>query len=97
MWFANDFAIVPQEATAGALMVVGLLMLAAVGSQIPWGDLSNGLPAIFTLMLMPLTWSITNGIGAGLIVYVVLNPRRTSLLLWIVAAVFGVYFAVGFR
>jgi adenine/guanine/hypoxanthine permease len=95
MWLANVFAIVPQEATAGALMVVGLLMLAAVGSKIPWQEFAVGLPALLTLMLMPLTWSITNGIGAGVVGYTLLNPRRAGILLWIVALVFAIYFAVG--
>ncbi len=97
MWLASLFAIVPQEATAGALMIVGLLMLAAVGSEIPWKRFSVGLPAVFTVMLMPLTWSITNGIGAGLILYTLLNPRQAGAALWIVSAVFALYFAVGAR
>jgi AGZA family xanthine/uracil permease-like MFS transporter len=95
MWLANIIAIVPQEATAGALMVVGLLMLAAVGSEIPWKDFSLGLPALFTVLLMPLTWSITNGIGAGVILYALLNARRAGPVLWIAAAAFLVYFARG--
>jgi AGZA family xanthine/uracil permease-like MFS transporter len=95
MWLGNLFAIVPQEATAGALMIVGLLMLAATAAEIPWKDLSVGLPALFALMLMPLTWSITNGIGAGVILYTLLHVRSAALPLWIVSAVFVVYFAIG--
>jgi AGZA family xanthine/uracil permease-like MFS transporter len=95
MWLANLFAIVPQEATAGALMIVGLLMLAAVGSEIPWREFSLGLPALFTVMLMPLTWSITNGIGAGLILYTLLHARTAGPILWLVSAAFAVYFALG--
>src|SRR6185503_17714876 len=92
MVFASLFAIVPQEATAGALMVVGVLMLAAVGNEIPWRDFSVALPALFTVMLMPLTWSITNGIAAGVVLYVVLNARRANAVLWVLAAAFAVYF-----
>ena len=95
MWLANVFAIVPPEATAGALMVVGLLMLAAVGNEIPWKDFSLGLPALFAVMLMPLTWSITNGIGAGLILYTILNAGRAGTVLWIASAAFLIYFALG--
>ena len=87
--------IVPQEATAGALMVVGLLMLAAVGNQIPWKEFTVGLPAVFALMVMPLTWSITNGVGAGVILYALLNPKRAGALVWIVAVIFAIYFALG--
>lgn len=97
MVFANLFAIVPQEATAGALMVVGVLMLAAVGSEIPWRDFSLALPALFTLMLMPLTWSITNGIAGGVLLYTLLNWRRAGVVLWILSILFVLYIALGTR
>jgi AGZA family xanthine/uracil permease-like MFS transporter len=97
MWLANLVAIIPPEATAGALMLVGLLMLGAVGRDIPWGELRQGIPALFTLMLMPLTWSISNGIGAGVILYTLLQPRQAGPLLWLVSAAFVLYFALGLR
>jgi AGZA family xanthine/uracil permease-like MFS transporter len=97
MWLANVFAIVPPEATAGALMVVGLLMLAAVGSEIPWKSFSLGLPALFAVMLMPLTWSITNGIGAGVILYTLLHARTAGPVLWVATAAFALYFGVGMK
>jgi AGZA family xanthine/uracil permease-like MFS transporter len=95
MVFANVFAIVPQEATAGALMVVGVLMLAAVGSEIPWRDFSLALPALFTLMLMPLTWSITNGIAGGVVLYTLLNWRRAGVVLWVLSVAFVLYVVLG--
>jgi AGZA family xanthine/uracil permease-like MFS transporter len=95
MWFGNLFAVVPPEATAGALMIVGLLMIAVTADQIPWRDLAIGLPALFTLMLMPLTWSITNGIGAGVILYTLLHIRTATLPLWIVSLAFVVYVLIG--
>jgi AGZA family xanthine/uracil permease-like MFS transporter len=95
MWLGNVFAIVPPEATAGALMIVGLLMMAATAAEIPWKDLSVGLPALFALMLMPLTWSITNGIGAGVILYTLLHARTAALPLWIVSVAFLFYFVIG--
>jgi adenine/guanine/hypoxanthine permease len=95
MWLANIFAIVPPEATAGALMVVGLLMLAAVGSEIPWKDFSLGLPAVFTVMLMPLTWSITNGIAAGVILYTLLHARKAGPVLWVLSVAFALYLVLG--
>jgi adenine/guanine/hypoxanthine permease len=76
-------------------MVVGVLMLAAVGTEIPWRDFSVAVPALFTLMLMPLTWSITNGIAAGVVLYVLLHGRRANLLMWVLAAVFVLYLAFG--
>jgi AGZA family xanthine/uracil permease-like MFS transporter len=95
MVFANVFAIVPQEATAGALMVVGVLMLAAVGSEIPWRDFSLALPALFTLMLMPLTWSITNGIAGGVVLYTLLNWRHAGVVLWVLSVAFVLYVVLG--
>ncbi len=95
MWLGNLFAIVPPEATAGALMIVGLLMIAATAAEIPWKSLDVGVPAIFTLMLMPLTWSITNGIGAGVILYTILHARSATIPLWICSIAFVVYFVVG--
>lgn len=97
MVFANVVALVPQEATAGALMVVGVLMLAAVGSEIPWRDFSAAAPALFTMMVMPLTWSITNGIGAGVILYSVLQGRKAGGVMWGLAVAFAVYFVLGTR
>jgi AGZA family xanthine/uracil permease-like MFS transporter len=97
MWFGNVFAIVPPEATAGALMIVGLLMMAATAGEIPWKDMSVGLPALFALMLMPLTWSITNGIGAAVILYTLLHARTATIPLWVVSAAFVVYFVIGTR
>ncbi len=97
MVFSTLFAIVPQEATAGALMVVGVLMLAAVGNDIPWRDFSVALPALFTLMVMPLTWSITNGIAAGVVLYVLLNARKSNAVLWVLAAAFALYLVFGTR
>jgi adenine/guanine/hypoxanthine permease len=92
MFLGNLFAIVPQEATAGALMIVGLLMLAATATEIDWKEFGVGLPALFTVMLMPLTWSITNGIGAGVILYCLLNGRRANPIVWGVAVAFVIYF-----
>jgi AGZA family xanthine/uracil permease-like MFS transporter len=48
-------------------------------------------------MLMPLTWSISNGIGAGVILYTLLQPRQAGPLLWLVSAAFVLYFALGLR
>src|SRR6185312_10142876 len=49
MFVGNVFAIVPPEATAAALIVVGFYMMAAVGRELPWGSIEEGLPALLTL------------------------------------------------
>jgi AGZA family xanthine/uracil permease-like MFS transporter len=88
--------LVPQEATAPALIIVGFLMFAAV-REIDVTNLLDGFPALITLIMMPLTFSITNGIGAGFISYVFLRlvsgrAHEIHPLLWIVTAAFVVYF-----
>jgi adenine/guanine/hypoxanthine permease len=90
--------LVPPEATAPALLIVGFLMFAAV-REIPITNLLDGFPALATMLLMPLSYSITNGIGAGFVTYVFLRAvsgraREVPPLLWIVAAAFVVYFAL---
>jgi AGZA family xanthine/uracil permease-like MFS transporter len=100
MFVGNVIAIVPPEATAAALIIVGFFMMAAVGRDLPWDSIDEGLPALLTLTIMPLTWSITNGIGAGVILYTFLKlirGRRADLhpLMLVVAVAFVVYFVWG--
>jgi len=88
--------IVPFEAAATALVVVGFLMMLGVRS-IEWADWEIAIPAFLTIVLMPFTYSISNGIGAGIISYVLLKTVRGKVrevhpLLWVVAALFLVYF-----
>jgi AGZA family xanthine/uracil permease-like MFS transporter len=100
MFVGNVIAIVPPEATAAALIVVGFYMMAAVGRDLPWSSIDEGLPALLTLTIMPLTWSITNGIGAGVIFYSFLKlirGRASELhpLMLVVSVAFVVYFLWG--
>lgn len=60
--------IVPGEATAPALMIVGVLMMSSV-RNINFDDFSEAMPAFFTMAIMPLSYSIANGIAAGMIIY----------------------------
>jgi AGZA family xanthine/uracil permease-like MFS transporter len=89
---------VPSEAAAPALVVVGVLMIAQL-RNIDFSDFTVGLPAFVTMVLMPFTYSITNGVGAGFISYVVLRVavgrgRDVHPLMWGVSVAFAVYFAV---
>ncbi len=91
-------AIVPYEAAAPALVVVGFLLMVRV-KDIPWDDFDLAIPAFLTIVLMPFTFSITNGIGAGFVSYVVIKvvrgkARDVHPLLWVVAGLFVVYFAI---
>lgn len=88
--------LIPPEATAPALIIVGFLMFQTV-REIDFGDLGGGFAALLTLVLIPLTCSITNGIGVGVIVYVLLSAvggraRAVPALLWLLTAAFVVYF-----
>ena len=89
--------LVPFAATAPVLIVVGYLMVTNL-RDIDFADVEEGFPALFALILMPLTFSITVGIGAGFISYVLIKvvrgrARDVHPLLWLVAAAFVIYFA----
>ena len=91
-------AVVPYEAATPALVVVGFLMMQQV-KNIDWDDLEIAIPAFLTIVLMPFTYSITAGIGAGFVVYVLIKVVRgkSSLihpLMWGIAGLFVVYFAI---
>ncbi|MEO6578261.1 MAG: NCS2 family permease [Candidatus Limnocylindria bacterium] len=89
--------IVPGVATAPALVLVGYLMFTLI-KDIPVGDVEEGLPALLTMILMPLTYDITVGIGAGFISWVLIKAVRGKFgeihwLMWLVAIAFLVFFA----
>jgi AGZA family xanthine/uracil permease-like MFS transporter len=90
--------IIPSEAAVPALVLVGFLMMQQVRG-IDWDDLEIAIPAFLTIVLMPFTYSISVGIGAGFIAYVVIKAARGKVrevhpLMWVVAALFVVYFAI---
>jgi AGZA family xanthine/uracil permease-like MFS transporter len=98
MPFAALVDIIPSEAAVPALVLVGFLMMQQV-KGIDWDDLEIGIPAFLTIVLMPFTYSISVGIGAGFIAYVLIKLVRGKAaavhpLLWVVAALFVVYFAI---
>jgi len=89
---------VPLQAASPALVVVGFLMMTQV-KHIDWDRYELAIPAFLTIAVMPFTYSITNGIGAGFIAYVVIKAcmgkaREVHWLLWGSAALFLVYFAI---
>ncbi len=91
--------IVPASATAPVLIVVGFLMAGLI-TGIDFTDIEEGLPALLGFILMPLTYSITVGIGAAFVSYVVIKTAagkagQVHWLLWVVAIAFVVYFAQG--
>ena len=97
-FFAPLVAMVPSEAAVPALILVGFLMMRQI-SGINWDDLEIALPCFLTIVLMPFTFSITAGIGAGFVSFVLLKLLRGKVrevhpLMWIVAVLFVVYFAI---
>ncbi|MDX1873611.1 NCS2 family permease [Mycolicibacterium sp. 120266] len=92
-------AIVPSEVAAAALVIVGAMMASHL-REIDLADFSIALPVVLTVAVMPLSYSIANGIGVGFISWAVVRTaagkgREISPLLWIVAAGFLLYFARG--
>src|SRR5687768_8483882 len=116
MFFAPIIGIVPPQATAPALIIVGFLMMSALTESeelaeegyagrkiagIDFTDLGIGLAAALTIMIMPFTFSITDGIGMGFLAYVVVRAAQGRLkdihpFMWIASAAFLLYFLVPF-
>ncbi len=89
-------SIIPYEAAAPALIIVGFLMMTQI-KKIDWEDYGIGIPAFLTIILMPFTYNISVGIGAGFISYVLIRfvqGRRKDIhpLLLVVSALFMIYF-----
>lgn len=99
MFLTPLYQVVPVEAAAPALVVVGALMMSQV-KEIDFSDFTIALPAFLTIVVMPFTYSIANGIGAGFVSYVVLRAvtgkaKGVHPLMWAIAVMFVAYFAVG--
>jgi adenine/guanine/hypoxanthine permease len=96
--FTPLVAIIPNEAAVPALVLVGFLMMQQVRG-IDWDDLEIAIPAFLTIVLMPFTYSISVGIGAGFLAYVFLKIVKGKIatvhpLMWVIAALFLLYFAI---
>ncbi|NDE71404.1 MAG: NCS2 family permease [Actinobacteria bacterium] len=89
-------AVIPYEAATPALIIVGFLMMTQIKS-IDWEDYGIAIPAFLTIILMPFTYSISVGIGAGFVSYVVIRTfqgrfKEIHPLLLVVAGLFVIYF-----
>lgn len=90
--FSPLFLAIPGAATGPVLFIVGVMMAAPV-KEIDWEDYSEAIPAFVTMLLMPLAYSISDGIMLGLISYVVINAftgkfKKVSVTMWILAVLF---------
>ena len=100
IFLAPIAGIVPPQATAPALMLVGWFMFKPILDLNKVGDIdfATGFAVLLTVFVMPLTYSITNGIGAGFITYAVLKTlsgkgREVSMAMWVASLAFVIYFA----
>lgn len=87
---------IPYEAATPALIIVGFMMMMQIKS-IDWSDMGIGLPAFLTIILMPFTYNISVGIGAGFVTHVVIRTvqgrgKEVHPLLWLVSGLFMIYF-----
>ncbi|GAA1348929.1 NCS2 family permease [Falsarthrobacter nasiphocae] len=99
MFFTPLVSIVPFEAVAPALVVVGFMMVSQV-TKIDWEDMGLAIPAFVTIILMPFTYSIANGLGTGFIAFVFIRTiqgraREIHPIMWAVALAFVVFFGIG--
>lgn len=99
MFFTPLYEMVPIEAAAPVLVVVGALMMMQVGN-IEWSRFDIAFPAFLTIVVMPLTYSIANGIGVGFIAFTAMALFTGKLkdihwIMWLISLLFVVYFAQG--
>ena len=98
MFLAPVVSMVPYEAATPALVIVGFLMMTQV-TDIEWKSPEIALPAFITIIMMPFSYSITNGIGAGFIAYLVVQLARGRVkeihpLMWVASLMFIIYFTL---
>jgi len=98
IFLAPLVSVIPSEAAVPALVLVGFLMMQQV-KGISWDDAEIAIPAFLTIILMPFTYSISVGIGAGFLAYVLIKAVKGKAalvhpLMWVVAGLFLAYFAI---
>ena len=92
LFFSPLFLAIPSAATAPALIIVGVMMMPAV-KRIHWEDYCRAIPAFFTIIIMPLAYSISDGILIGVISYVFCHAvagkfKSISITMWVLAVLF---------
>ncbi|MBQ8141146.1 MAG: NCS2 family permease [Clostridia bacterium] len=97
-FFATFISAVPSAATAPALVIVGIMMMSSF-KDIDWGDLEEAIPAFFAGIFMALCYSISYGIAAGFIFYIIVKickgkAKEVNPLLWVCAALFILNFVL---
>ena len=98
LFFSPLFLSIPSAATAPALVLVGLMMMEPV-TKIKFDDFAESIPAFICIIVMPLTYSIANGIMFGILSWVVLKliigkAKDISAVMWVSVALFAIYIAL---
>lgn len=98
IFFIPLLSAIPGFATAPALLIVGVLMAGSI-SQVRWGDPAEAIPSFLTLLIMPLSYSIADGLAAGLITYPLIKSfqgkaHEVTPALWVLAAIFVLKFVL---
>lgn len=98
LFFTPLAQIVPGQVAAAALVVIGAMMMGNA-RHVDWADRAVAVPVFMTVVLMPFTYSITAGVGAGVVSYTAIKAaqgkwREPGVFMWVLTAVFTVYFAL---
>ena len=98
LFFSGLVGVVPGEATAPALVIVGVLMMSSV-TKIDFEDFTEALPAFFTIAIMPFSYSIANGIAAGIIFYPIVKlatgrSKEVHPIVYVLALLFILRFTI---
>jgi adenine/guanine/hypoxanthine permease len=99
LFFVPTLAAIPAVATAPVLVVVGTLMMGGA-RELDWGRMDEALPGFLTIALMPFTYSIANGISAGIVSYAALKvlsgrPREAHPVMYVLAVLLVLHYALG--
>ncbi|MBP5548679.1 MAG: NCS2 family permease [Bacteroidales bacterium] len=94
LFFSPLFLAIPKAATGPALVIVGVMMCSSI-TKVAWDDFSEAIPAFITMLLMPLSYSISDGIMLGIIMYVIMNVatgkkgiKKISPTIWVLFVLF---------
>ncbi|WP_438291071.1 NCS2 family permease [Streptomyces sp. HUAS TT7] len=98
LFFTPVTQLVPAQVASAALVVIGSMMMSAA-KHVDWSDRSVSIPVFLTVALMPFTYNITAGVGAGVVAYTVIKAaqgkwREIGGFMWALTAVFTIYFAL---
>ena len=98
MFLTPLYEIVPIEAASPVLVIVGVMMAAQL-TEIRWTKMEIAIPAFLTIVIMPFTYSIANGIGVGFISFALMSTfagkaKEVHWIMWLLAGLFVIFFGM---